>query len=56
MAPEVFSLQPHDELVDMWSLGICLYYMLVGLFPFLANTLSGLEEAVTLHDVRFMPR
>eukprot|EP01127_Copromyxa_protea_P009503 TRINITY_DN2250_c0_g1_i2.p1 TRINITY_DN2250_c0_g1~~TRINITY_DN2250_c0_g1_i2.p1 ORF type:complete len:265 (-),score=28.90 TRINITY_DN2250_c0_g1_i2:111-905(-) len=42
MAPEVFSLQPHDELVDMWSLGICLYYI-------------GLEEAVTFQELRFTP-
>lgn len=56
MAPEIFGLQPHDESVDIWSLGVCLYYMLAGTFPFLANTLPGLEEAVTLHDVRFTPR
>jgi len=53
LAPEVFALQEHDEQVDVWSLGISLYYMLVGSFPFLANTIAGLEEAVTLHEVKF---
>jgi serine/threonine protein kinase len=51
MAPEIFSLQPHNERVDVWSLGICLYVMVTGTFPFIANTFEDLEEKVMLDEV-----
>jgi len=50
MAPEIFSLQAHDERVDVWSLGICLYVMVTGTFPFLANTYEDLEEQVLFDE------
>jgi len=53
MAPEVFALQPHDEKVDVWSLGVCLYYMVVGSFPFIADSYGNLEECVLFEDVKF---
>eukprot|EP01126_Amoeba_proteus_P018991 TRINITY_DN196_c0_g1_i5.p1 TRINITY_DN196_c0_g1~~TRINITY_DN196_c0_g1_i5.p1 ORF type:complete len:209 (+),score=44.49 TRINITY_DN196_c0_g1_i5:414-1040(+) len=53
MAPEIFSLQEHDEQVDMWSLGVCLYFMLVGSFPFIADSYPALEESVLFDDVKF---
>jgi len=55
MAPEVFGLQPHDEKVDIWSLGVCLYFMTVGSFPFVADSYENLEECVLFEDVRFQP-
>jgi len=51
MAPEIFSLQPHNERVDVWSLGICLYVMVTGTFPFVANSYEDLEEKVMLDEV-----
>lgn len=51
MAPEIFSLQPHSERVDVWSLGICLYVMVTGTFPFLANNYEDLEEKVLFDPV-----
>jgi len=51
MAPEIFSLQPHNERVDVWSLGICLYVMVTGTFPFVANTYEDLEEKVLFDPV-----
>eukprot|EP01126_Amoeba_proteus_P018988 TRINITY_DN196_c0_g1_i14.p1 TRINITY_DN196_c0_g1~~TRINITY_DN196_c0_g1_i14.p1 ORF type:complete len:122 (+),score=28.93 TRINITY_DN196_c0_g1_i14:755-1120(+) len=56
MAPEIFSLQEHDEQVDMWSLGVCLYFMLVGSFPFIADSYPALEESVLFDDVKFTTR
>eukprot|EP01121_Diplochlamys_sp_Union-15-3_P005295 TRINITY_DN1562_c0_g1_i1.p1 TRINITY_DN1562_c0_g1~~TRINITY_DN1562_c0_g1_i1.p1 ORF type:complete len:325 (-),score=33.70 TRINITY_DN1562_c0_g1_i1:6-980(-) len=53
MSPEVFSLQPHDGAVDVWSLGVCLYKMLTDLFPFVAETYHELEERVLFDEVSF---
>jgi len=54
MAPEVFSLQPHSEQVDLWSLAVSLYVMVSGTFPFVANSYADLEEKVLFHDVPFL--
>jgi len=33
-APEILFRKPHTETVDIFGLGVCLYYMLTGSFPF----------------------
>lgn len=53
MPPEVFSLQLHNEKVDIWGLGVCLYYMVTDTFPFPANTYHELEEKVLFEEVVF---
>lgn len=53
MPPEIFALQPHNESVDIWSLGVCLYYMVTDAFPFPADTFHELEEKVLFEDVIF---
>ncbi|XP_049849213.1 uncharacterized protein LOC126318242 [Schistocerca gregaria] len=53
MSPEVFSFQSHDQSVDVWSLGVCLYYMLTDMFPFSADTYNELQEKVVFGEVTF---
>lgn len=33
-APEILSLKPIDFQVDLFSLGVCLYYMVFKTFPY----------------------
>ena len=49
MAPEVLEGKPHSHPCDMWSLGIILYLMLSGDYPFAGKNLDHdiLNEA---HD------
>ena len=34
MAPEMFTLWNYNESVDMWALGVLLYLILSGSYPF----------------------
>lgn len=40
MAPEILNKvkEGYTSKVDVWSIGICFYYMLFGTFPFNGNT------------------
>lgn len=53
MPPEIFSIQPHDQQVDVWSLGVCLYYMVTDVFPFPAETYHELAERVLFDELSF---
>ena len=47
IAPEIFRGLPYDGTkVDMWALGVILYYMTTGYLPFAAGTLSELSRQV----------
>jgi len=41
---EILLRRPHDESVDLFSLGVCLYYMLTGRFPFCDPDATTFEE------------
>ncbi|PRP87162.1 hypothetical protein PROFUN_01424 [Planoprotostelium fungivorum] len=41
---EILQRKPHDETVDIYSIGVCLYYMLVGRFPFCTPDKTSLDE------------
>jgi serine/threonine protein kinase len=43
---EILLKRPHDESVDLFSLGTCLYYMLCGHFPFCDSSKTSFEELV----------
>jgi len=45
-APEILDRKPHDESVDVFSLGTCLFYMLSAEFPFCDETRTTYEQLV----------
>eukprot|EP01117_Protostelium_nocturnum_P014132 TRINITY_DN533_c0_g1_i1.p1 TRINITY_DN533_c0_g1~~TRINITY_DN533_c0_g1_i1.p1 ORF type:complete len:319 (-),score=87.56 TRINITY_DN533_c0_g1_i1:403-1359(-) len=45
-APEVLDRKPHNESVDTFSLGTCLYYMIAAEFPFCDETRTTYEQLV----------
>lgn len=48
MAPEVLAGKPYDGLaVDMWSLGVVLYVLLTGQFPYSERTFHGMHRVIT---------
>jgi serine/threonine protein kinase len=40
MAPEVVEGRPHSYPCDMWSIGVILYVMLSGRFPFMSKNVE----------------
>ena len=38
MAPEIVMGRPYDFGVDVWSLGVCIYFILAGRFPWVFET------------------
>ncbi len=53
MAPEIMSLQPHNHSVDVWALGVCLYFMVTDSFPWEAESYHELEGKVLFDPVSF---
>ena len=49
-APEQLNNEPYDFAVDMWSLGVLLYILLVGFHPFDPMG-DGTEQQVTTDDL-----
>ena len=44
-APEVFK-NDHNEKVDIWSIGVVLYFMLVGSLPFLGDSNEQVIQSI----------
>ncbi|KAM7328683.1 hypothetical protein ACRRTK_012775 [Alexandromys fortis] len=48
MAPEILARKPYDGLaVDMWSLGVVLYAMVTGYYPYAEDTLDSMHRLIT---------
>lgn len=52
MAPEVYQGN-YDQRCDIWSLGVILYIMLGGYFPFGSDSEQGLIDKVKSFDYDF---
>ena len=55
MAPEVHAAKGKikGKPTDVWSLGVCLYAMFVGMVPFRGKTIEELQELIIKGDFSF---
>lgn len=55
MAPEILKGNLYDKKADVWSLGIVLFQIITGEYPFIGKDMKELE-ANTQHGVYRMPK
>lgn len=53
MAPELVNRLPYNEKVDVWSLGIITYQLLVGRTPFEAETIKLIDANINNKRIIF---
>ena len=53
MAPEIMKYQKYDNKVDIWSLGVCLYRMVFGEFPFNGKNQYDLLQKMDKNKIEF---
>lgn len=51
-SPEMLNKEKYDEKVDIWSLGICTYELLVGCAPFVENYQKDTCDRIKVIDLR----
>ena len=52
-APEVLMREPYNKQIDIWSLGIILFFMLVGHFPFQGNNEDIIAKNIVYQPLKF---
>lgn len=55
-APEILQRHPYDTQADMWSVGVVLYYAMVGVRPFEDKDSKVLFQRIVKADYRFDPQ
>ena len=53
VAPEVLLRTPYNKEVDIWSMGVILFYMLTGLLPFRGKKEQEVAERIVYEDLEF---
>ena len=53
VSPEVLQGKPYDESVDMWSIGVILYVVLVGYPPFLEENQEKQSQKIMTANYQF---
>ena len=52
-APELIQNNPYNKEVDVWSLGVILYYMFTGCYPFMGKEEVEIEDKIINEPVEF---
>lgn len=55
LPPEMIENRPHDEKVDVWTLGVLMYEFLVGAPPFEAEGNTATYKRIASVDLQFPP-
>ena len=53
VAPEVLLRTPYNKEVDIWSMGVILFYMLTGQLPFKGNNYDSIADQIINDDLEF---
>ena len=53
VAPEVLLRTPYNKEVDIWSMGVILFYMLTGLLPFRGKKEQEVAERIVYEELEF---
>ena len=52
-APEIIQNNPYNKEIDVWSLGVILFYMFTGCYPFMGKDEEEIEEKIINEPVEF---